>query len=105
MNMKAFYLQEKYFKAFCGLFIFSMLYIFPIILANFYYVDDLLRSMTGDTYWGINGRPLASFLTIAINGGMPLMDVSPWIQIASVAILSYSLILFLKKYVPRATSF
>ena len=105
MNMKAFYLQEKYFKAFCGLFIFSMIYIFPIILANFYYVDDLLRSMSGDTYWEINGRPLASFLTIAINGGMPLMDVSPWIQILSVAILSYSLILFLKKYVPRATSF
>lgn len=47
MNMKAFYLQEKYFKAFCGLFIFSMIYIFPIILANFYYVDDLLRSMSG----------------------------------------------------------
>ena len=105
MHMQVFYLQGKYFKAFCGLFIFSMLYIFPIILANFYYIDDLGRSISGDTFWEGNGRPLASLLTIALNGGMPLMDVSPWMQIVSVIILSYSLILFLKKYVPLATSF
>ena len=99
MHMQVFYLQGKYFKAFCGLFIFSMLYIFPIILANFYYIDDLGRSISGDTFWEGNGRPLASLLTIALNGGMPLMDVSPWMQIVSVIILSYSLILLDRKSV------
>lgn len=105
MNMKVFSLDGKYFKAFCGLLIFSLLYILPVVLANFYYIDDLGRSLSGYTGWNGNGRPLASLLAVILSDGKPLMDVSPWIQIASVIVFAYSLILFLKKYTPEATPF
>lgn len=105
MNKDVFALKKEYFKAFVGLLLFSLLYILPIILANFYYIDDLGRSLRGYTGWNGNGRPLASLLAIIFSNGKPLMDISPWIQIAAIITLDYSLILFIKKYTPKATVF
>lgn len=105
MNVEIFKLKDKYFKAFIYLLIFSLVYIFPILLANFYYIDDLGRSLRGYTGWEGNGRPLASLLAVILSDGKPLMDISPWIQIASVIILDYSLVLFVKRYIPKATAF
>ena len=85
--------------------LFSLMYILPILIANFYYIDDLGRSLSGYTGWDGNGRPIASFLALILSDGKPLMDVSPWIQIASIFVLNYSLILFLRKFVSRATAF
>lgn len=102
---REFALKDKPLKAFIGLLIFSLIYILPIILANFYYIDDLGRSLRGYTDWEENGRPLASLLAIALSDGFPLMDVSPWIQILSIVVLDYSLICFVKKYAFQATSF
>ena len=109
MNTKMFNLEGKYLKAFVGLALFSLMYILPIILpiilANFYYIDDLGRSLHGRTGWEGNGRPLASLLAIIFSDGKPLMDISPWIQIASAILFDYALILFVKKYVPKASAF
>ena len=99
-----FVLKDKSLKAFIGLLIFSLIYILPIILANFYYIDDLGRSLRGYTDWNGNGRPLASLIAIVLSDGFPLMDVSPWIQILSVVVLDYSLICFVKKFAVQATS-
>lgn len=105
MNTKLLSLEGKYFKAFVLLMLFSLIYILPIVLANFYYIDDLGRSLSGYTGWNGNGRPIASLLAIVFSDRKPLMDVSPWIQIASILMLNYSLALFLKKYIPKATAF
>lgn len=102
MGIDFFKLEGKYLKAFCGLGIFSFVYILPILISNFYYIDDLGRSLYGYTEWNGNGRPLASFLAILMNGGMPLMDISPWNQILAAVVLNYSLIVFLRKFAPLA---
>jgi hypothetical protein len=98
-------LEGKYLSAFKSLVLFSLLYIFPILFANFYYIDDLGRSLRGYTGWDGNGRPLATLVALVLSNGKPLMDVSPWIQILSIALLSYALILFLRKYIPAASPF
>lgn len=105
MNSRTFHLGNKEFKAFIGLIIYSLIYVLPIILANFYYIDDLGRSLEGYTGWNGNGRPIASLLAIILSDGKPLMDISPWIQIASVIAFNYSLILFVRKYAVKASSF
>lgn len=105
MNSKMFSLEGKSFKAFIGLIVFSLIYLLPIILANFYYIDDLGRSLRGYTGWDGNGRPLASLLALILSDGKPLMDISPWIQVASVILFDYALILFVRKYVPRNSAF
>ena len=105
MNIRFFYLEGKYFKAFVGLTIFSVLYILPIILANFYYIDDLGRSLRGYTGWNSNGRPLLSLLAIVFSDGKPLMDISPWIQVVAGSIFNYSLVVYIRKYVDRASAF
>ena len=105
MNTKLLSLEGKYFKAFVFLTLFSLVYILPIILANFYYIDDLGRSLRGYTGWNGNGRPIASLLAIIFSARKPLLDVSPWIQISSVLVFNYSLVLFLKKYITKATAF
>ena len=98
-----FKLEGNYLKAFVGLAIFSLIYILPILIANFYYIDDLGRSLHGYTNWKYNGRPLADLLAIILSDGKPLMDVSPWIQIMSVGLLDYVLVLFARKFIPKAS--
>lgn len=105
MSIRFFYLEGKYFKAFVGLTIFSLLYILPIVLANFYYIDDLGRSLRGYTGWNSNGRPLLSLLAIIFSDGKPLMDISPWIQVAAGIVFNYSLVIYIRKYVDRASAF
>lgn len=105
MSTRFFYLDGKYVKAFIALVIFSLIYILPIIIANFYYIDDLGRSLSGYTGWNNNGRPLLSAISIILSDGKPLMDISPWIQIASIVVFSYSLILYVRKYVVEASAF
>ena len=105
MSTRFFCLEGKYVKAFTAFAIFSLMYIFPIVIANFYYIDDLGRSLSGYTGWNSNGRPLLSAISIILSDGKILMDISPWIQIAAVVVFSYSLILYIRKYAVEASVF
>ncbi|XOQ51800.1 MAG: glucosyltransferase domain-containing protein [Succiniclasticum sp.] len=105
MYSRFFGVDGKYYIALRYLILFSLLYILPVLLANFHYIDDLGRSLTGYTGWEGNGRPLVSLFAVVLSNGKPLLDLSPWIQILSVIVLSYALILFLRKYTPNASSF
>lgn len=104
MNIRIFSLDRKYFKAFCYLLIFSLVYVLPIIWANFYYIDDLGRLLTGRTGWDGDGRPMVSLLSIILSDGKPLMDMSPWIQILATIVLDYALLFFAKKIIPAASA-
>ena len=66
-------------------FLFSM----PIIRANYFYIDDLGRSLDGHTNWGAAGRPFASFVMEAINfNRWTTTDLAPLPQILAVIFLS-----------------
>lgn len=78
--------------------VFAIAYIFPIILADRYYMDDLGRSIDGYTNWESNGRYLTEKLMMLINDGAYLTDLSPLLQILAVILLSYSLTIFSKRY-------
>ena len=100
ITLDYFCLKGPYRLAFGYLLVFSIAFIFPIILANVYYWDDLGRSLYGYTEWTKNGRPLASLIGILLSNSHIIIDTSPFIQLVSICILSYVLILFAKKYIP-----
>lgn len=52
-------------------------YTFPVLTNGSYYIDDLARSVYGNTDWSNNGRPLADILFKVINFGSPIIDLSP----------------------------
>lgn len=99
-----FKLERKYSKAFCWLIVFSFLYIFPILIANFYYIDDVGRAITGGISWNRDGRPLLTALIVFLSNGKPIMEISPWMQILAVIVFDYASILFARKYVVSASS-
>ena len=63
---------------------FGGLYVLPIILANFYYVDDLARSVAGYARWSDNGRPLAEYIIKGMSFGGRVIDLAPLPLILSV---------------------
>ena len=103
-NAKSFKLEGNYSKAFYWLLAFSFLYLLPILIANFYYIDDVGRSFRGNISWNSDGRPLMKAIVVFLSNGKPIMDVSPWMQIAAVIVLDYALVLFLRKYVSSASA-
>lgn len=73
------------------LLLFFLIYSFPIILADRFYIDDLGRALTGYTGWSTNGRPLAEMIMKLISFGEPLNDTSPLPLIIGLSVLSYCL--------------
>ena len=79
--------------------ILSAIYIFGIITiirANFYYNDDLNRSLNGYRSWAGWGRYIPEFFSIIIHMNLRITDISPLPQILAVFILAFSTIIFLK---------
>lgn len=66
------------------------LYVIPIILANFYYVDDLARSVAGYARWSDNGRPLAEYIIKGMSFGGRVIDLAPLPLILSVLVVVLS---------------
>lgn len=92
-------LEKKEQKIFGGLFILSLFYILPIILADRFFVDDLGRNYLGYYWWDHNGRLLANGIMKVLSDFHPtVMDFSPLTLILGIACLSLSLVLFSKKY-------
>ncbi|HAW3413661.1 glucosyltransferase domain-containing protein [Escherichia coli] len=67
----------------------SFLYITPLMIANFYYIDDVSRSVGGYARWIDNGRPLAEWIIILMGfGGVVDIFPAPLILCAVVMITS-----------------
>ena len=79
-------LAENERRLFLGVFVLLVLYAFPIVLANAYYVDDLGRSRLGYFYWGGNGRVVTNAITACLIMGKTLQDVAPLWLFLSVAL-------------------
>ncbi len=95
-------LDKKYQKVYVWVFVFSVIYIAAILLANVPYKDDVNRLMYGYP-WNHNGRVLMSLVTYIVNGHIELMDISPWSQILAVAFLDYGLVCYVRKLIPEGT--
>jgi hypothetical protein len=76
---------KKIFSAMTTLFI---IYVFPIIMADRYYQDDLSRSLRGITGWSNDARPLTELLMRWLGGGTPIGDISPLPLLLAVILLA-----------------
>ena len=83
-------LNEVEKKAFICVFFISALSLLSLIQANILYVDDIARVLGNIGLWDDDGRPVASFVSRAIQLGEPLTDISPLPQIISIALYSLS---------------
>lgn len=94
--MKWYKLNAKYLLYYFILSLLSLLYIFPIILANLYYKDDFGWSLNGSIGLKGDGRPLGEYLVLLLSGGSPVTDSAPLSLILSILFLSYALVLYAK---------
>lgn len=76
----------------------NALYVFPILLADDAYVDDLGRSIYGYTGGKANGRPFADMVMGLVSFGKPIQDTAPLSQLLAVLLLSYTMILLARTY-------
>lgn len=95
--MKWLKLDKKYMFMYFILSLLSLLYIFPIILINADYKDDLGISISGVTGLRGDGRPLGDYLVSFLCGGAPFTHIAPLPLIISVLFLSYALVLYAKE--------
>lgn len=86
-------------KKFCILLAITLVYVFPIILANVPYIDDLERTISGvGTDWKVDFRPLSWLLTEGLNFGEPLTDPAPLMLICGLIVLTGGITYFGKRY-------
>ena len=79
-------------------FIFSLAYIYPVISADRFYIDDMGRSLDGYLGWGQDGRPLTDMIMTYLSFGFPIVDLSPLNQILAVIAMSGTIVLYVSKY-------
>lgn len=94
--------QQQVFKYLC---FFSFLYLFSLILANFYYIDDVGRFANSEFNWLKDGRPLMQLMGKCLGLGKPYLDIFPLGQVLSALILNYSLVLWGRKYIKERNPF
>ncbi|EAB2352672.1 hypothetical protein EAX14_23835, partial [Salmonella enterica] len=51
----------------------AIIYTFPLLTHQSFFVDDLGRSLYGGLGWSGNGRPLSDFIFYIINFGTPII--------------------------------
>lgn len=103
-ELKWYKFDNRYRSVYFKLVIMSLLYVFPIILVNVCYNDDLARAMYGATGWNGDGRPLGELLILLLCGGEPIVDLAPLPLILSVLVLSYALVVYARIYLNFITS-
>lgn len=75
------------------------IYVFPLVLADVLYKDDMKRVLYSDpSSWYDDGRPLMAFILSLFNFGTPMFDTSPLPLLIGILFLAFSLTLFYKKY-------
>lgn len=97
-NVKVLKLNQNEIKVFKYLLIYAGLFVFPIILANVYYVDDIGRSIDGDAAWKGDGRPVMLIMARIFSNGGKLMPVFPLPLIFAIFLLTYSVILLSRRF-------
>lgn len=92
-------LDKKFLIIFVILCCLSLLYALPILRSQQLYMDDLGRSYYGYYGWEGDIRPLSDILMkLLSNGNVIIYNIAPLTQILGIVLLSYSLVLFLKRY-------
>ncbi len=94
--LSGFRFERKYRLYFLILSFMSLLYVFPYILADRYYNDDLSRSIIGATGWNGDGRPVAEIFMRLYEFGRPIVDTFPLTIILGVLFYAYSMTLYIK---------
>ncbi len=97
-TINVFKLDVKERRLYFKLLFVSLLYVLPIVIADVRYNDDMARSLYGLTGWYGDGRPLGELLIEVLCGGNPIVDLAPFPLLLSVAVLSYALVLYNRKY-------
>ena len=90
-------LESSDIKLFYILILLSLLYVFPIILSNVLYIDDLGRSLWGHTWYDV-GRPVASWMLELISQSTRLVDSAPLPLLVALIIYCFFVIQFMKKF-------
>lgn len=85
-------------KVAIALFIFGIIYSFPLLVGGYLYEDDYQRLYYGYSGWSANGRPLADVIFYLISPGGSILDIYPLGQIASLLICCCIGYLFNNKY-------
>ena len=62
--------------------------LYPLFRANYYYIDDLGRSVYGYRGWDDFGRWISNGLSYILHAGAPLTDISPLPQLFAVVLMS-----------------
>ena len=74
----------------------SFIFVFPLLYANYYFNDDLVRAISGYVGWDILGRPLAAYISEIFTLDHYVIDISPLPLLLSVIVLSASINLIVK---------
>lgn len=90
--MVFFYKNRNSFFILLGL---SIFYVFPIMLANVYFIDDMSR-VNKFQYWSYIGRPFADVLYTIISLGAPV-DLFPLTTILSCIFITIALMILIKR--------
>jgi hypothetical protein len=65
-----------------------LLFVYPIIHANYFYIDDLGRSLHGYAGWLSQGRPIADYISQLLNFSKTLSDIAPLTQIIAIIVMA-----------------
>lgn len=108
-----FRLEERERKNFFWLLLIYGLYVFPLIIANSYYMDDIGRTLNGYAAWEFDGRPAAMLVIDLLNfqwtfrdgialtaDGIPhpVQDLAPYPLLLGVAVFAYVIVLLSRRY-------
>ncbi len=64
--------------------------LYPMLRANVYYKDDMVRAITGGQYWSNYSRWISMKLSFLVHSGLPLTDISPITQLLSIFIMGFA---------------
>ncbi|HBL0155175.1 TPA: glucosyltransferase domain-containing protein [Escherichia coli] len=84
-----------------ALFLMLLIIFLPFITSNIYYIDDIGRSSEGYTRWGIDGRPFADAVMIALNFGKHISDMHPLPHILALGFVLFTFYNFRNEYVGK----
>ncbi len=83
-----------------GLVLLVLLYCFPLILSNRYFLDDMIRSVYGVTSWNADGRPVADMLFRYLTGRTDrTADMAPLPLFLGILFFSYTAMIWMQRHV------
>lgn len=93
-----FFSAPKFIKPFLFIFITYLLGYWSLLRGNVYYLDDLVRSVKGNTDWHQFGRHSSEILAQTLNTSTRLTDISPFSQIVALFLMSLASLLLVRLF-------